>query len=129
LKLFTTITGFSYGEFNFRSNSLRAVDSKEVGLEVNAEETKCMIMSRNQNAGQNHSIKTYNKSFESLKHLKYLAATLTNQNSLPEEVKSTGKSGNACYYSVQNLLSSNLLSKNIQVKIHRTVILPVFVWA
>jgi len=35
-----------------------------------------------------------------------------------------GKSGNACYYSVQNLLSSSLLSKDIRVKMYRTIILP-----
>jgi hypothetical protein len=129
LKLFTSIRGFSCGAFNFRSTSLRVVASKEVGLEVNADQTKYMIMSRDQNAEQNHSIKTCNKSFESVKHLKYLAATLTIQNSFPEEVKSRGKSGKVCYHSVQNLLSSNLLSKNIQVKIYRTIILLAFVWA
>jgi len=39
------------------------------------------------------------------------------------------ESGNACYHSVQNLLYANLLSKNIKIKIYRTIILPVcFVW-
>jgi len=42
---------------------------------------------------------------------------LTNQNSIPEEIKSRLKLGNACYYSVQKLLSSNLLSKNLKIKI------------
>ena len=55
-----------------------------------------MIMSPDQNAVQNHSIKTRNKSFESVKRFKYLAATLTHQNSVPEEVKSRLKSGNVC---------------------------------
>jgi hypothetical protein len=40
--------------------------SKEIGLEVNAEKTKYMVMSRNQTAGQNHNIKTDNKFFEKL---------------------------------------------------------------
>ena len=100
----------------------------EVGLEVNAEETKCMIMSRDQNAGQNHGIKTRNKSFGRVKQFKYLEANLTNQNSVPEEVKSRLKSENACYHSVQNLLSSSLLSKNIKVKIHRTIILSLVLY-
>jgi len=43
--------------------------------------------------------------------------------STQEEIKSRLKSGNACYYSVQNLLSSSLLSKNLKIKIYRTVIL------
>ena len=42
-----------------------------------------------------------------------------------EEIKSRWRSGNACYHSVQNLLSSRLLSKNLKIKIYRTVILPV----
>jgi len=128
LKLFINLRGFNYGAFNSRSVSLRVVASKEVGLEVNAEETKYMIISRDQNAGQNHSIKTPNKFFESMKHFKYFAATLKNQNSVPEEVKSRVKSGIACYHSVQNLLSSSLLSKNIKGKIYRTTILPLILY-
>ena len=51
---------------------------------------------------------------------------LTNQNSIPEEINSRLRSGNACYHSVQNLLSSRLLSKNLKITIYRTIILPVF---
>jgi len=47
-----------------------------------------------------------------------------NQNSIHEEIKCRLRSENACYYLVQNLLSSSLLSKNIKVKIYRTIILP-----
>ena len=54
-----------------------------------------------------------------------MGTTLTNQNSIQEEIKSRLKLGNACYYSVQNLLSSRLLSKNLKIKIYRTIILPV----
>jgi hypothetical protein len=55
---------------------------------------------------------------------KYLGRTLTNENWIQEEIKSRLKPGNACYHSVQNLLSSILLSKNLKIKIYRTVILP-----
>jgi len=54
---------------------------------------------------------------------KYLGTTLTNQNSIQEEIRCRLKSGNAYYHSVQNLLSSNLLSENVKIKICRTVIL------
>ena len=60
-----------------------------------------------------------------MNQFKYLGATLTDQNSIHEENKSRSKSGNTCCDSVQNLLSSSLLSKNIKIKIHRTKILPV----
>jgi hypothetical protein len=51
--------------------------------------------------------------------------TVTNQNSVHEEIKTRLKSRNACFHSVQNLLSSSLLSKNVKIKIYRTIILPV----
>jgi len=77
-------------------------------------------MSHNQDEGQNHSIKIDNSSFERVEELKYLGTTLTNQNSIQEEIKSRVKSGNdACYHSEQNILSSSLLSKNLKIKIYR----------
>jgi sorting nexin-29 len=104
------------------------VASKEIGLEVNAEKTKYMIMSRNQNAKQNHNMKLDNKSFERVKQIKYLGTTLTDRNSIQEEIKSRLKSGNACYRLVENLLSFSLLSKDTKIKIYRTIILPVVVY-
>jgi hypothetical protein len=59
---------------------------------------------------------------------KYLGMTLTNQNDIHDEIKSRLNSGNACYYSVQNLLSSCLISKNLKIKIYKTVILPVVLY-
>jgi len=66
----------------------------------------------------------YNSSFERVELVKYLRLTVTNQNSIQEEIKSGLQSGNATYHSVQNLLSSSLLSKNIKIEIYRTIILP-----
>jgi hypothetical protein len=70
-------------------------------------------------------MKIDNSSIERMEEIKCLGTTLTNRNSVQEEIKSRLKLGNAYYYSVQNLLSSNLLSKNIKIKIYRTIILPV----
>ena len=83
-----------------------------------------MVLSRDQNGGRSHSMKTDNSSCESVEQFKYLGTTLTNQNSIQEEIKSRLKSGNACYHSMQNLFSSSLLSKNVRIKIYRTIILP-----
>jgi hypothetical protein len=69
-----------------------------------------------------------NKSFGRVELFKYLGTTLTNRNSIQEEIKSKLKSGNACYHSVQDLLSSSLLSKNTKIKIYRTIILPVVLY-
>jgi hypothetical protein len=78
-----------------------------------------MITSRDQNAGRSHSMKIDNSSIESAEEFIYLGTTLRNQNSIQEEIKSRWKLGNACYYSVQNLLSSSLISKNLKIKIYR----------
>jgi len=86
-------------------------------------------MSRDQKAGRNHNIKIDNNSFERVEQFKYLGTTLTNQNSIQEEIKSRLKAGNACYHSVQNIVSSRLLSKNIKIKIYRTIISPFVLYA
>ena len=66
-------------------------------------------------------MKIDNSSFERVEEFSYLGTTLTNQNSVQEEIKSRLKSRNACYHSVQNLLSSSLLSKNLKIKMYRTI--------
>ena len=93
------------------------VASKEIGLEVNADKTNYMIMSGDQNAGRNHSTKIDSSSFARVEDFKYLGKTLTNLNSMQEEIRNRLKSGNNFYHSVQNILSSGLLSKSLQIKI------------
>jgi hypothetical protein len=83
--------------------------SRDIGLEINAEKRKHMVMSRHQNSGQNQNIRTTNESFENVTKFKYFGTTLTNQNNIHDEIKSRLNSGNACNYSVQNLLSSRLI--------------------
>jgi hypothetical protein len=58
----------------------------------------------------------------------YKRATLRSRNSIQEEIKSRLKSGNACYHSVQNVLSSGLLPKNTKIRVYRTIILPVVLY-
>jgi hypothetical protein len=84
-----------------------------------------MLLPGHQNAAQNRDTEIANRSFENVSQFKYLGMTATNQNSIQEEIKRGLNSGNACYHSVQNLLSSRLLSKNLKIRIHKTVILPV----
>jgi sorting nexin-29 len=106
------------------------VATKKIGLEVNADKTKYMVMSRDRNAGRGYSVKTDNTciSIERVEEIKYLGTTLTDQNSIQDEIKSRLVLGNTCYFSVQNLLSSRLRSKNLKIKIHRTTILPVVLY-
>ena len=109
-----------------KENAEALVDAtREIGLEVSADTTKYMIMSRDQNTGRSYSMTTDNSSIDWVKEFKYLGTTLTNQNSIQAEIKSRLKLGNACYYSMQNLLSSSLLSKNLKIKTYITITLPV----
>jgi hypothetical protein len=77
-----------------------------------------MLPPRHQNAGRNHDIKFANRSFEEGAQFKYLGTIATDQNLILEEIERRLNSGNACYHSVQKLLSSRLLSKNIKIRIY-----------
>jgi hypothetical protein len=94
--------------------------SKEVGLEINVEKTKHMLLFRPQNIVQNRDIKVANRSLENMTQFKYLGTTVTNQNFIQEEIKRRLTSGNACYHSVQKLLSSRLQYKNLKIRIYKT---------
>jgi hypothetical protein len=85
-------------------------------------------MSRHANSGHNQNISIANESFDNVVKFKYLGPTLTNQSDILDELESRLNSGNACYYSVQNILSSPLIAKNLKIKIYKTVILPVVLY-
>jgi hypothetical protein len=63
-----------------------------------------------------------------VERFKYLGTTLTDKNCTQEEIKCRLNSGNAYYHSVQSLLSSRLLSRNVKIKIYKTIILPVILY-
>jgi hypothetical protein len=118
------ILGWSIHTIKKNAGAL-VVARKETGLEVSADKTKYMVMSGNQNAIWSQNIAIDSSSFETVEKFIYLGTTWTNQNSIQEEIKSRLNSGNVCYHSVQNLLSSSLLSKNLMNKIYRIIIMPV----
>jgi hypothetical protein len=82
-----------------------------------------MLLSHYQNAGENHNIKIANRSFENVAQFRYSGRTVTNQNLIQEKIKRRLNSGNALVNSAQNLLSSSLLSKNIKIRIYKSIIL------
>jgi hypothetical protein len=91
--------------------------SREVGLEVNPEKTKCMVVSLYQNTGQNHILLFASKPFENMANFKYFGTTVTKKYCIHENIKSRLNSENVCYHSVQSLLPSRLLSTDVKGKV------------
>jgi len=87
-----------------------------------------MVMSPDKNAERSHNIKIDNSSFERVEEFRHLRTTLTYQNTVQKEIKSRLKSGNTCYHSVQDPLSSSLLSSNLKIKVCRTIIFPIILY-
>jgi hypothetical protein len=102
--------------------------NKEIGLEVSTEKTEYMLLSGQQNAGQNCDINIANRSFENVAQFKYLGTTATNQNLSKEEIKGRLYSSNACYHSVQNFLFPRLPSKNVKSEYKNYNFACSFVW-
>jgi hypothetical protein len=88
------LLGDNIDTINKNTETLTEV-SKKVGLEVNTEKTKYMLLSRHQSAGQNHDIKIGNRCFENVAQFKYLGTSVTNQSLIQEEIKRKLNSGDA----------------------------------
>ena len=92
LSCFNHLNYSSNGECDYTVNEngeALVVTTKEIGLEVNADKTKYMVMSRDRNAGRGHSVKTDNSAIERVEEFKYLGTTLRDQNSIQEQIKSS----------------------------------------
>jgi hypothetical protein len=108
-------------------NPLRGI--RDVGLEINAEKTKYMIMSHHTNSGQNWNIRIADELFESVAKFKYLGTTLTNQNDIHDEIKTSLIKFRECLLSFSSrsfVFLSHL--KKLKTKIYKTVILPVILY-
>ncbi|KAJ4442449.1 hypothetical protein ANN_04035 [Periplaneta americana] len=101
--------------------------SKEIGLEVIPEKTKYLIMRRDQIIIRNGNVKNWKFILRRGGKIKYLGATVRSINDIREEIKRRISMGNASH-SAEKILSSSLLSKNLKVRIYKTVILPVLLY-
>ena len=101
---------------------------KDIGLAVNIGKTKYMEIGRHRGIIANAYFKIGSNSYEKVETFKYLGSLLTNQNSIQEEIKCRVTVRNSCYYSAQTHLSSRILSKNLKIKIYKTIILPVVLY-
>ncbi|PNF38893.1 hypothetical protein B7P43_G09917 [Cryptotermes secundus] len=119
MKLINMCLNETYNKYHILEYAIR--------LDVNAEKTKCMFLPCHQNAGQNHNIKTANLSFKRTVQFRCFGTTVTIQSLIQEEIKWRLNSGNPCYHSVKNILSSHPLSKNVKIN-SRTIILSVILY-
>ena len=103
-------------------------NTKKLGLKVNINKTKYMVTDRYSLYNGNGQLMKNEGNFEEVGEFKYLGTIITNRNEMHKEIKHRLNSGNTCYYALQRLLSSQLLSKNIKLKIYKTVILPVILY-
>jgi hypothetical protein len=78
-----------------------------------------MLLSRHQNAKQNHNTEIANNFFENVAQFKYLGMTITHQHFIQKKIKGKLNSGNDCYHSVVNLSSFRFLAKNVEIGIYR----------
>jgi hypothetical protein len=97
-------------------------------LKLRGTNTKYMLLSRHQNAGQNRDINIGNRCFDNVEQFRYLGLTVANENLIQEEIKRRMNSGNAFYHSVRKFLSSRLLSNSVKIRIYKTMILPVVLY-
>ena len=97
-----------------RENTQIFIKASNISLEVNSEKTKYMITSCQQNAVQNQNIVIQYLSFEKVEKFIYLGVTVTNTNDVREEIKLRINMGNACYYSLEKILSSHLTFQEIE---------------
>jgi len=116
-----------YHKEKYKNTEALLDTSKEAGPEINAEKTKHMFMSCHQNVGQNHNLMTGNKSSGCMVNFKYLRLSNKSKSHL-WRIQSILILRISSYHSVQNLLSSHLLSKNFKIKIYKAVILLVFLY-
>jgi hypothetical protein len=111
-----------------KKNTETLIDaSKEVGLEINAEKTKCMLLSHHQNVGQNRDIKIANRSFENVALLRYLGAAVAKQNMVQEEIKRRLISDMLATIQCRTFCVLVCCIKT-KIRIYKTIILPVVLY-
>jgi hypothetical protein len=107
-------------------NTEAITDISKVDMKVNTEKKKYITVSHHHNAGQNDNINISNITFQKLANFKYLGITVKkNLNVIHEKMKNRLHLDNACYHSFSTRLFTYMLLKNINMKICKSIILPV----
>jgi len=100
--------------------------SKRMGLCINEEKTKFMVLSRRREDQPNLQIDNF--TFESVENFKYLGVNINNKNDMHQEIVERLASGNRCYHSIQKLLKSKLPSRRSKTPVHIVRIIESSSW-
>jgi hypothetical protein len=98
-----------------------------MGLAVNAEKTKYMVVTRGPENSSN--LKVRNNEFKQVNEFKYLGVTLNNKNIMHEKVNVRMNKANRCYFAMETLFKSKTLSKKVKEKLYIRYITPVLTYA
>jgi len=120
------ITGNTRTEVQMNVKKLMKA-SKNMGLVVNVEKTKYMIVTRRSEDCSN--LKVENSKFEQVKEFKYLGVTLNNKNIMHEEINVRLNAANRCYFAMGTLFKSKKLSIKVKEKLYVSYIIPVLTYA
>lgn len=97
----------------------------EMGLQVNQAKTKYMFSSRTRGAGDDHRIKLNGGYYDKCRNFKYLGSLITTDNNKSDEIKARIAAGNRSYYALLKIFKSRSLSRNLKIKVYRSVVKPV----
>ncbi|KAL4123073.1 hypothetical protein QTP88_015305 [Uroleucon formosanum] len=114
-----------YEVMNTASKLLKA--SKTIGLRVNEEKTKHLMVARRSPNTDHITVDDY--SFKKVEVFKYLGVNINSNNDMHEEINDRIACGNRCYYSIMRLLKSKLLSRNSKTLLYHSYLRPIITYA
>lgn len=97
--------------------------SRRYGMEISAQKTKIMTLSRNECTYEASCIN--GMQIDKVAKFKYLGSTITDKNEMDEEIKERLGAGNRCYYSLIDLFKGKRISKTTKLRIYNSIIKPV----
>jgi hypothetical protein len=101
----------------------------EIGLQVNQTKTKYMFSSRTRELREGHSIQMNESNYEKCKSFKYLGKLVTTDNKTNKAIKARIAAGNRSYFALLRVFKSRSLSRNLKIKVYRSVVKPVVTYS
>jgi hypothetical protein len=98
--------------------------AEEIGLRINSDKTKYMLLSRKGPSGQHRNIIINGTTYKQCSSCKYLGSLITEDDNMKEEIRSRIAAGNRCYLALQSVFKTRSLSKNLKSKVYRTTVRP-----